>query len=155
MPRSFAAFTARSALVALVLAVASPAAAQGTYPTRSILLTHGFGAGGNGDVVSRIVGEAIWQNSASPSSSSHGPGPAATDASARLVKSEPDGYTLITLTGGHAVSAAIYKSLPFNSVDDFQFISVYGYQAFMVGVEGGDADQEHRGLDRGRESGPW
>ena len=36
------------------------------------------------------------------------------------------------------MSAAIYKSLPFNPVDDFQFISVYGYQAFMVAVKKGN-----------------
>jgi tripartite-type tricarboxylate transporter receptor subunit TctC len=138
MPRSFAASRAHAVLAALVLAVATPAAAQETYPTRSILLTHGFGAGGNGDVVSRIVGEAISPKLGQPVVIEPRPGAGGNNASARLVKSEPDGYTLITLTGGHAVSAAIYKSLPFNPIDDFQFISVYGYQAFMVGVKKGN-----------------
>jgi len=38
------------------------------------------------------------------------------------------------LTSAHAVSAGIYKQLPFDPVDGFQFISTYGYQALLVAV---------------------
>ncbi len=72
--------------------------------------------------------------SASRSWSSRGRAPAATPPRPASPSRQPDGYTLITLTGGHAVSAAIYKSLPFEPVDDFQMLSVYGYQAFMIAV---------------------
>jgi tripartite-type tricarboxylate transporter receptor subunit TctC len=108
--------------------------AQETYPGRPVLLTHGFAAGGNGDVVSRIVAEALASRLGQPVVVEPRPGAGGNTASARLAKSPPDGYTLITLTGGHAVSAAIYKSLPFEPVDDFQMVSVYGYQAFMIAV---------------------
>jgi tripartite-type tricarboxylate transporter receptor subunit TctC len=108
--------------------------AQETYPVRPVLLTHGFAAGGNGDVVSRIVAEALASRLGQPVVVEPRPGAGGNTASARLAKSPPDGYTLITLTGGHAVSAAIYKSLPFEPVDDFQMVSVYGYQAFMIAV---------------------
>ncbi len=141
MSRSFAASPARAALAALAFALATPAAAQETYPNRPILLTHGFAAGGNGDVVSRIVGEAISPRLGQPVVIEPRPGAGGNTASARLVKSEPDGYTLINLTGGHAVSAAIYKSLPFDPVDDFQFVSAYGYQAFMIAVKKGNPIQ--------------
>jgi tripartite-type tricarboxylate transporter receptor subunit TctC len=131
----------RAAFAALALALAHPVAAQETYPSRPLLLTHGFGfgAGGNGDVVSRIIGEAIAPRLGQPVVIEPRPGAGGNTASARLVKSEPDGYTLISLTGGHAVSAAIYKSLPFDPVDDFQFVSNYGYQAFMIAVKKGNA----------------
>jgi tripartite-type tricarboxylate transporter receptor subunit TctC len=135
MPRSFAALAACAACAALVVAFAAPAIAQDTYPSRPILLTHGFGAGGNGDVISRIVGEAISPRLGQPVVIEPRPGAGGNTASARLVKSDPDGYTLISLTGGHAVSAAIYKSLPFDPVADFQFISNYGFQAFMIAVK--------------------
>jgi tripartite-type tricarboxylate transporter receptor subunit TctC len=110
------------------------AAAQDAYPTRPVLLTHGFAAGGNGDVVSRIISEALSPRLGQPVIIEPRPGAGGNTASARLAKTEPDGYTLITLTGGHAVSAAIYKSLQFDPLDDFQMISVYGYQAFMMAV---------------------
>ena len=103
MLRSFASYRAHAAAIALLLAVATPMAAQQTYPTRPLLLTHGFAAGGNGDVVSRIVGEALSARLGQPVIIEPRPGAGGNTASARLVKSEPDGYTLISLTGGHAV----------------------------------------------------
>lgn len=108
--------------------------AQEAYPTRPLLLTHGFGAGGNGDVISRIVAEPLAAKLGQPVIVEPRPGAGGNTASARLVKSAPDGYTLISLTGGHAVSAAIYKSLPFDPVDDFQMLSIYGFQAFLIAV---------------------
>ncbi len=126
----------RTLLLAAVVVSASVvvAAAQDNYPSRPILLTHGFGAGGNGDVVSRIVADALAPRLGQPVIVEPRPGAGGNTASARLAKAEPDGYTLITFTGGHAVSAAIYKSLPFDPVEDFQMVSIYGYQAFMIAV---------------------
>jgi len=117
-----------------LFASGTPVAAQEAYPARPVLLTHGFAAGGNGDVVSRIVGDALSPRLGQPVIIEPRPGAGGNTASARLAKAEPDGYTLISLTGGHAVSAAIYKTLPFDPLDDFQMVSVYGYQAFMVAV---------------------
>jgi tripartite-type tricarboxylate transporter receptor subunit TctC len=126
---------AGAAVVALLaFSTSERMAAQESYPTRPVLLTHGFAAGGNGDVVSRIVGDALSPRLGQPVIIEPRPGAGGNTASARLAKAEPDGYTLITLTGGHAVSAAIYKALQFDPLDDFQMVSVYGYQAFMVAV---------------------
>src|SRR5262245_30772317 len=131
--------TSKSLLAAcaalFVLATAGlDADAQDGYPSRPVLLTHGFAAGGNGDVVSRIIADALSPRLGQPVIVEPRPGAGGNTASARLAKADPDGYTLISLTGGHAVSAAIYKALPFDPVDDFQMVSVYGYQAFMVAV---------------------
>jgi tripartite-type tricarboxylate transporter receptor subunit TctC len=123
-----------AAYLALACAAIDNAAAQGPYPNHPLLLTHGFAAGGNGDVTSRIVAEALSPRLGQPVIVEPRPGAGGNTASARLAKAAPDGHTLITLTGGHAVSGAIYKSLPFDPVDDFQMISTYGYQAFMVAV---------------------
>ena len=121
------------ALVFVGLAL-STARAQQAYPTRPITLTHGFAAGGNGDVVSRIVGDALSKRLGQPVVVEARPGAGGNTASQHLATSPPDGYTLISLVGGHAVSAAIYKSLPFDPIESFQFISIYGYQAFIIAV---------------------
>ena len=55
-------------------------------------------------------------------------------ASDRAAKAAPDGYTLIILTGGHAVSGALYKQLPFDPVDDFHMISTLIYFPFVISV---------------------
>jgi tripartite-type tricarboxylate transporter receptor subunit TctC len=112
----------------------STAHAQQPYPTRPITLTHGFAAGGNADVISRVVGDALSKRLGQPVVIEPRPGAGGNTASQRLTTSPPDGYTLITLTSAHAVSAAIYKSLPFDPVEGFQFISTVGYQALIVAV---------------------
>jgi len=120
---------------ALLAGLAAYAAhAQQAYPTHPVTLTHGFAAGGNGDVVSRIVGDALSKHLGQPVVIEPRPGAGGNTASQRLTTSSPDGYTLITLTSAHAVSAGIYKQLPFDPVDGFQFISTYGYQALLVAV---------------------
>jgi len=131
--RSMASGVCAAFAVLVVLAAGERVAAQ-DYPSRPVLLTHGFAAGGNADVVSRIVGEALSPRLGQPVIVEPRPGAGGNTASARLAKAEPDGHTLITLTGGHAVSAAIYKSLPFDPLDDFQMVSTFGYQAFMIAV---------------------
>lgn len=122
------------AVVMMLLGFVAGAQAQETWPARPITMTHGFAAGGNGDVVSRIVGDALSKRLGQPVVVEPRPGAGGNTASARLATSPPDGYTLISLTGGHAVSAALYKSLPFDPIDSFQFVSTYGYQAFIVAV---------------------
>jgi tripartite-type tricarboxylate transporter receptor subunit TctC len=108
--------------------------AQQSYPTRPVTLTHGFAAGGNADVISRIVAEALGKRLGQPVVVEPRPGAGGNTASQRLTTSPPDGYTLITLTSAHSVSAGIYKSLPFDPIEGFQFISNFGFQALLVAV---------------------
>jgi len=86
------------------------------------------------DIFARIVGEHLQQAWGQPVVVEPRPGAGGNTASQRLTTSPPDGYTLITLTSAHAVSAGIYKQLPFDPVDGFQFISTYGYQALLIAV---------------------
>jgi tripartite-type tricarboxylate transporter receptor subunit TctC len=51
-----------------------------------------------------------------------------------VAKSEPDGHTLVMLTGAHTVSAAMRKTLPYDPVNDFSFISTVTAFPFVVAV---------------------
>ena len=135
-------------LAAAIIAVAAAgpvtaASAQEAYPARTITLMHGFGAGGNGDTISRIVAEPLSQRLGKQVIVEARPGAGGNIASDRVAKSPADGYTLIMLTGGHAVSGALYKKLPFDPVDDFQMLSTVGYLAFLIAVR---ADSPHKTL---------
>jgi tripartite-type tricarboxylate transporter receptor subunit TctC len=126
---------ASAAALALLSGMDVPrASGEEAYPTHPVLLTHGFAPGGQADTISRIVSESLGARLGQPVVVEQRPGAGGNNASARLAKSAPDGYTLITLTGGHAVSAAMYKSLPFDPVDDFQMISTYGYIPLVIAV---------------------
>jgi tripartite-type tricarboxylate transporter receptor subunit TctC len=127
-------FATSFAILGLLTLRCGLADAQEAYPNRSVTLTIGFAAGGNGDIIARIVAEGLSPRLGQPVVVENRAGSGGNIASARVAKLPPDGYQLIAQTGGHAVSGAIYKSLPFDPVDDFQMISTVGYQSFMVAV---------------------
>lgn len=120
--------------ISLFAAGAQPASAQGVYPDHPITMTHGFAAGGNADVISRIVSEGLSERIGQPVIVEPHPGAGGNTAAARMAKTTPDGYTLILLTGAHSVSPAMYKSLPYDALADFQMLTTAGYQAFIVTV---------------------
>lgn len=116
------------------LALTASAAAQDNYPTRPITLSHGFGAGGNSDTVARIIAPVLAERLGQQVIVEPRVGAGGNLATDRVVKADPDGYNLIVLTGGHAVSGALYKALPFDPVDDLQMLSTLIYFPFVISV---------------------
>jgi tripartite-type tricarboxylate transporter receptor subunit TctC len=115
-------------LLATVLAAtaASPLAAQ-QWPTRSIKIVTGTPAGGSPDFVSRLLAdklaERLGQSVVVENSTLTG-----VAAWNTVAKSTPDGYVLSMLTGAFSARAAVAKSLPYDSIKDFSFITlVSGY----------------------------
>jgi tripartite-type tricarboxylate transporter receptor subunit TctC len=124
----------RLAVAAVLCTFALPAFAQQNYPTRPIKLVHGFAPGGAADTLSRIMAEGLQKKFGQPVVVEARPGAGGNIAANAIAKAEPDGYTLGLVTGGHAISAAIYKSLDFQPVDDFQMISTIVYYALVIAV---------------------
>ncbi len=123
----------RSFLAVMILALALPSAGRADpWPQRPITLIHGFGAGGNADSISRLVAAALSESLGVSVVVDAKPGAGGNIASEYVSRASPDGYTLILLTGGHAVSAALYKKLRFNPVDSFTFVSLVGTFPFVV-----------------------
>ena len=125
--RSFTAGAAASLLGPMALA-------QDRYPSRPLQLTHGFGAGGNADVVSRLFAQKMQDALKQPVVVDIKSGAGGIIASEYVAKSKPDGYNLVMLTGAHTVSAALRKSLPFDAVRDFSFISTVTSFPFVIAV---------------------
>lgn len=99
-----------------------PAVAQ-DYPTRAIRFVQGFAPGGNADVITRILGEEMSKGLGQAIVSESRPGAGGNLASEQVARMTPDGYTMVLLTTAHVISPALYKSLPFDPVKDFQFLS--------------------------------
>lgn len=125
----------RTALLVGATSLALPKSwAQSTYPSRPIQLIHGFGAGGNADVVARLVGQKLQDALKQPVVIDIKSGAGGSIATNYVAKSAPDGYNLVMLTGAHTVSAALKKSLPYDPVKDFSFISTVSSFPFVVAV---------------------
>ena len=133
--------TRRTAVTGLLAAslLPRPARAQTAWPSRPVTLSHGFGAGGNADSISRVVAAALSGELGQQVIVEAKPGAGGNLASEHVAKGNPDGYTLILLTGGHAVSAALYRNLRFKPVDDFAFVSLVGTFPFAIATSNDNA----------------
>jgi tripartite-type tricarboxylate transporter receptor subunit TctC len=112
----------RRLVVALVLVLTAlgpaPARAQ-TYPSKPIRVLVPFAAGGAVDVLARLVSAKMSESIGQPVIIENRAGAAGNVAADAVAKSPPDGYTILQNTNGQAISPALYKSLPFDTVKDF------------------------------------
>jgi tripartite-type tricarboxylate transporter receptor subunit TctC len=102
---------------AAALPAASRIARAQAYPSRSVRLIEGFGAGGAPDIVARLIGQSLserLEQSFVVENRSGANGNIATEA---VVRAPPDGYTLLLITVGNAISTTMFK-LNFNFIRD-------------------------------------
>lgn len=124
---------ALASLVAIMAFGPVAARAQG-YPSKSVRLVQGFGVGGNADTIARIIAQAMSASMEQQVIVEPKTGAGGNIATEFVARSRADGYTLILLTGGHAVSAGLYKSLPFDPVNDFAMVSTVTFFPFVISV---------------------
>ena len=113
------------------------------YPNRPIRIIQGYAPGGNADAVSRIVGKELSEQMKQPIVVEARPGAGGNLAADVVSKSAPDGYTLVLLTTAHVISPAIYKSLPFDPIKDFEFIGNIADVPYVIVV---NADSPYKTL---------
>jgi len=101
----------------------APAAAQDGYPNKPIRLLLGFAPGGGSDVVARLVAKPLGDRLGQAVVVDNKPGAGGNIAADMAAKAAPDGYTLVLLPSGHASNAAMKKTLPFDPVNDFAWVS--------------------------------
>src|SRR5690606_38172736 len=106
--------------------------AQAGWPSRPIRLVHGFLAGGNVDLNARLIAAPMSETLGQQVIVEGRPGAGGTVAAAQVAKSAPDGYTLFLAAGGHAASPSLYRSLPYDAVNDFTFITLVSRNPYLV-----------------------
>jgi tripartite-type tricarboxylate transporter receptor subunit TctC len=99
--------------------------ASGTvgYPNKPIKFIVPFTAGSGTDIIARTVGDAMSKNLGQPILIENKPGAGGTIAAAQVAKSEPDGYTVLVHSSGHALNPAIYPNLPYDTLKDLTGIT--------------------------------
>src|SRR5262245_15171095 len=111
-------FSTGATLTAAVLAMPQIARAQ-AYPNRPVRFILPFAAGGVADVTARLAADKLGEKLGQRFVVENQPGPGGIAAGRSIATAAPDGYTVGLLTNGTAISAAIYKSLPYDPVKDF------------------------------------
>ena len=114
------------AFAASALPVAAPAYAQ-AWPTKPIKLVVGFAPGGVADVTARVVAQKLSDQLGQQVVVDNRPSAGGIVAAEAVAKAAPDGYTLLLMSNGNAVSASLFKSLPFDTIGDFAPVSTLGF----------------------------
>ena len=112
--------------LALASAAAAPALAQ-NFPTKPIRIVVPFGAGGVADLTARTVAAKMAEGLGQAVIIENKPGAGGVVAGDTVAKAEADGHTLLLMSNGTAVSAGLFKALPFDPVKDFTPISTLGF----------------------------
>jgi tripartite-type tricarboxylate transporter receptor subunit TctC len=122
--RSTRRLAAAAAAAALVLTASVAARAQSDYPTRTITVVVPFAAGGPTDTVTRLVAEAMGRDLGQQIIVENVGGAGGTLGAARVAKAEPDGYTLLLHHIGMATSATLYRRLPYDTLNSFDYVGL-------------------------------
>ncbi len=117
--------------LALSALVASTHQARAGYPERPVRIVLPFAAGGVGDTTVRIIAEKLGAKLGQRFFVENQPGAGGIAAARTVISSPPDGYTLALVTNGTAISASLFKKLPFDPLRDFAPISSLGYFDFI------------------------
>lgn len=115
-----------SALVVAAISIGAMANAQPSS-TKPIRLVVPFGPGGVADLTARTVAQKMAQSMGQSIIVDNKPGAGGVVASDTVAKAPPDGLTVLLMSNGNAVSAGLFKQLPFDTVKDFAAVSTLGY----------------------------
>jgi tripartite-type tricarboxylate transporter receptor subunit TctC len=123
------------ALVAVVTSVASAQPAQSqAWPQRPVKIFVPFAAGGNTDVIARMVAQRLGEAFGQQFVVENRPGASGTRAAEAVARSPADGYTLfVTAVSAIAIVPAMTKT-SYDPVKDFAPISAIGTNPFVLVV---------------------
>ena len=122
-------FARRSVLLSAFSAVAifaAPSAMAQAFPSKPLRIVVPFAAGGAGDLTARIVGAELSASLGQPVTVENRPGAGGVVAAETVARAEPDGHTLFLMSNGTAVTASLFKSLPYDTVKDLAPVSTLG-----------------------------
>jgi tripartite-type tricarboxylate transporter receptor subunit TctC len=96
------------------------------FPSKPIRIVVPFGAGGIADLTARAVAHKLGEGLHQSVVIDNKPGAGGVVAGEAVAKAEPDGHTLLLMSNGTAVSAGLFKSLPFDARKEFAPIVTLG-----------------------------
>ncbi len=121
-------------LLPVFLLVAPAAWGAESYPVRPIRFLVPFGPGGVGDITARVVAQKMSELLGQQVITDNRPGAGGIVASQVVAKAEPDGYTMLLLNNQHAISMALFKSLPYDTLRDFAPVGSLGTFSLVLMV---------------------
>ena len=103
---------------AAALPAMSRIAGAQVYPSRPVRLIVGLAAGSSLDILARLMGHWLSERLGQPFVIENRPGAGTNVATEAVVRSAPDGYTLLAVSPANAINATLYEKLNFNFIGD-------------------------------------
>ncbi len=110
----------------MALAAAPTLRAQSAFPTRALTLVVPFAPGGIADLTARAVAEPMARTLGQAVVVDNRPSAGSIVASQFVAQAKADGHTLLMVTNSHALSASLFRKLPYDTVKDFAPVSLIG-----------------------------
>ena len=121
--------------------------AQSPYPNKPIRWIVPYTPGGITDSVTRIVTQRVSEALGQPVIVENKPGANSIVGAEAAAKSPPDGYTILTVIGGHAANATLYAGkLSFDPVRSFAPISLAGIAPLILTANNDFPAKDVKGL---------
>ncbi|MEK1925229.1 MAG: tripartite tricarboxylate transporter substrate-binding protein, partial [Rhizobium giardinii] len=95
-----------------------------TYPERTITMVVPFSAGGPTDTVARLVAESMSKDLGQQIIVENVGGAGGTLGAGRVAQADPDGYTILLHHIGMATSATLYRKLPYDTLNAFEYVGL-------------------------------
>ena len=107
------------AMVGALMTLASSVCAQEAFPNKPIRFILPNSAGASNDFVVRLVGPKLTESLGQPVIIDHRPGGNYVIAGEALVKSPPDGHTILLVTAAHSINPLLFPNQPYDPIKDF------------------------------------
>ena len=106
----------------------------GDYPSRPIHILIGFTPGGGPDITARYIAQRLGDAWKQQVIVDNRPGAGGTIAAGMVARAAPDGYTLLSVSSAHAVAAAIYPKLPYDTFKHLAGITETASSSYVLVV---------------------
>src|SRR5215813_14080143 len=119
---------------AAVLTGVSRIARAQAYPTRPVRIVVGLTAGSASDILARLVGQWLSERLGQQFVVENRPGAGTNLAAEAVLRSAPDGYTLLLTASPNAINASLYDKLSFNFIRDIAPVAAISHEPNVVVV---------------------
>ena len=105
-----------------------------SYPSRPVRILVGYAAGGGVDIAARLIGQWLSERLQQQFVVENRTGAATNIATEAVVRSPPDGYTLLLVNAANAINATYYENLSFNFMGDISPVAGIGRFPYFMAV---------------------
>jgi len=104
------------------------------YPDHPVRIIVPVAAGGATDIIGRLIGQWLSERMGQPFVVENRPGAGGNIGTEAVIRSAPDGYTLLLIQAGNVINTSLYDNLRFNFLKDVAPVVVISRPPFLMAV---------------------